>query len=151
MGNLLCGCVEVRTAISNRPVIWRGEWGGPRHSCIRWGSTCLKGEWAVSGMVSGIFRHLRLHSFEWGKWREKCTRLVCEKLTVFPYGHYIVEFYVRLAFWWYSQVQDRSGGWTQMYTIVTVKTRKMVIPAVPTAMMPLVWPRFIGLLTQRYK
>jgi len=33
----LCG-----SAYSNRAVIWRGEWGGPRHSCVRWKSTCLK-------------------------------------------------------------------------------------------------------------
>jgi len=24
--------------------MWRGEWGGPRHLCIRWKSTCLKGK-----------------------------------------------------------------------------------------------------------
>jgi len=27
----LCG-----SAYSNRAVVWRGEWGGPRHSCVRW-------------------------------------------------------------------------------------------------------------------
>jgi len=37
-------------------------------------------------------------------------RLVCEKLTIFPYAEYIVEFSVQLAFLRYSQVQDRSGG-----------------------------------------
>ena len=30
-------------------------------------------------------------------------RLVCEKLTIFPYAEYIVEFCVRVAFLWYSQ------------------------------------------------
>jgi len=35
----LCG-----TAYSDQAVIWRGEWGGPRHSCVRWKSTCLKGK-----------------------------------------------------------------------------------------------------------
>ena len=35
----LCGI-----AYSDRAVVWRGEWGGPRHSCVRWKSTCLKGK-----------------------------------------------------------------------------------------------------------
>ena len=35
----LCG-----SAHSDRAVVWRGEWGGPRHSCVRWKSTCLKGK-----------------------------------------------------------------------------------------------------------
>jgi len=32
----LCG-----SAYSDRAVVWRGEWGGTRHSCVRWKSTCL--------------------------------------------------------------------------------------------------------------
>jgi len=35
----LCG-----SAYSDRAVVWQGEWGGRRHSCIRWKSTCLKGK-----------------------------------------------------------------------------------------------------------
>jgi len=35
----LCG-----SAYSDRAVFWRGEWGGPRHSFLRWKSTCLKGK-----------------------------------------------------------------------------------------------------------
>jgi len=35
----LCG-----SAYSNRAVVWQGEWDGPRHSCVRWKSTCLKGK-----------------------------------------------------------------------------------------------------------
>jgi len=31
-----------RSAYSDRAVVWRGEWGGPRHSCVRWKSTCLE-------------------------------------------------------------------------------------------------------------
>jgi len=33
----LCG-----SAYIDRAVVWRGEWGGPIHSCVRWKSTCLK-------------------------------------------------------------------------------------------------------------
>jgi len=32
------------SAYNDRAVVWRGEWGGPRHSCVRWKSTCLKGK-----------------------------------------------------------------------------------------------------------
>jgi len=46
---------------------------------------------------------------------EKCIRLVCENLTIFPYGQYIVGIYVSLAFWQYRQLQDQSGGWGEMY------------------------------------
>ena len=46
------------SAYSDRAVVWRGEWGGPRHSCVRWKSTCLKGNelflaWFLA--FSGIF------------------------------------------------------------------------------------------------
>jgi len=44
-------------AYSDRAVFWRGEWDGPRHLCVRWKSTCLKGKGLVSGIVSGIFRN----------------------------------------------------------------------------------------------
>ena len=32
------------SAYNDRAVIWRGEWGAPRHSCVRWKSSCLKGK-----------------------------------------------------------------------------------------------------------
>ena len=53
---------------------------------------------------------------------EKCILHVCEKLTVFPYGQDIVGNVVLLAFWRYSQVQDRSGALEEMYKNVTVIT-----------------------------
>jgi len=52
--------------------------------------------------------------------RQKCIRLVCEKLRIFPYGRYVVGKVVILAFWRYSQVQVWSGGWG--------KCRKMLTP-----------------------
>jgi len=42
-------------------------------------------------------------------------RLVCEKLTIFPYADYIVENCVKFPFLWYSQVQHRSGGWREIH------------------------------------
>jgi len=92
----LCGI-----AYSNRAVVWRGEWGGPRHSCVRWKSTCLKWKglflaWFLA--FFGICARIRLDG--WND-AEKCIRLVCEKLAVFPYARYIVEICVELAFLWY--------------------------------------------------
>jgi len=51
---------------------------------------------------------------------DKCTRLVHEKLIIFTYWQYIVGICVSLAFWWYSQVQDRSRVLGEMYKKVTV-------------------------------
>ena len=69
-----------------------------------------QGEGAVSGMVSGIFWNLCRILFSEGNDVLIDDRLVYEKLTIFPYADYIVEFYVELAFLRYGQVQDRSGG-----------------------------------------
>ena len=43
------------------------------------------------------------------------NQLVCEKLAAFSYARYTVEFCVELPFLWYSQVQDQSGGWREIY------------------------------------
>ena len=56
---------------------------------------------------------------------EKCIWLMCEKLTVFPYGQDIVGNVILLAFWWYSQVKDRSGVLRELYKNVTVISRQM--------------------------
>jgi len=40
----LCG-----SAWTDRAVFWGDEWGWPRHWCIRWGSTCCKGEGGFVG------------------------------------------------------------------------------------------------------
>jgi len=50
---------------------------------------------------------------------------MCEKLTIFPYGQDTVGNFVLLAFWRYSQVQDRSGVLGEMYKNITVLSRKM--------------------------
>jgi len=76
----LCG-----SAYSDRAVLWRGEWGGPRHLCVRWKSTCLKGKRLFLAFF-GIWACL---GFNRRNDAEKCTRLVCEKLTIFPYAEYI--------------------------------------------------------------
>jgi len=51
-----------------------------------------------------------------------------EKLIIFPYGQYIIETYVLLAFWRYNQVHDRSGVLGEMYKNVTVISLKMYFP-----------------------
>ena len=88
--------------------IWGGEWGRARYGCVRfwWRSSKGKGSLGWIQCRNGILIN---------------DRLLCEKLTIFPYADYIVEFFERLAFLWYSQVQDRSGGWCEIYTIVTVQ------------------------------
>ena len=84
-------------AYSDPAVVWRGEWSGPRHSCVRW-KYVLQGEGTVSGVVFGIFRQLRMHCFNRRHDAEKCIRLVCEKLAVFPYARYTIEFCVKFPF-----------------------------------------------------
>jgi len=58
-----------------------------------------QGVGAVSGIVSGICAPIRLNGRNDVLYIEKCIRLVCEKLTVFLYGQYIVGIYVSYAFW----------------------------------------------------
>jgi len=40
---------------------------------------------------------------------------VREKLRIFPYGQYIIENVIFLAFWRHSQVQNRNEGCEEMY------------------------------------
>ena len=54
----LCG-----SAYSDRAVVWRGEWGEHRHSCVRWEVHVPQGEGSVSGMICGIFWHLGMPWF----------------------------------------------------------------------------------------
>jgi len=48
-----------RSAQSNRAVIWRGEWGGPRHSYVRWKSTCLKAKGLFLAWFLAFLQHFR--------------------------------------------------------------------------------------------
>jgi len=47
---------------------------------------------------------------------------VCEKLTIFPYAECTVEFCARVAFLWYSQVQDRIRGCREIHVQKCNKT-----------------------------
>jgi len=89
----LCG-----SAYSDRAVVWRGEWGGPRHSCVRWKSTCLKGKGLFLVWFVAFFGISACIGFNRSNNAEKCIRLVCENLTVFPYARYTVEFCVAFPF-----------------------------------------------------
>ena len=51
-----------------------------------------QGEGAVSGLVSGKFGICACVGFNARDDAEKCIRLVCEKLAVFPHAQYTVEF-----------------------------------------------------------
>jgi len=86
MRNLLRSCVEVRTAIELSFGVVSGV--GPGIHVLD-GVHVPQGEWAVSSMISGIFRHLRgLRPFRLNGrndvlFVDKCIQLVCEKLTIF--------------------------------------------------------------------
>ena len=62
----LCG-----SAYSDRAVVWRGEWGGPRHSCVRWASTCLKGRGCFCDEKAGWIR-IPFWDGELGRSRDGC-------------------------------------------------------------------------------
>jgi len=86
MGTLLHNCAE-RSAWTDQAVMWRGEWGRPRHSCIRWGFTCPKG--AVLGILPFVPHWLNGQNDVF--FTQKCTRLTHEKLTVFPSDKILLE------------------------------------------------------------
>ena len=59
------------------------------------------------GEVLGIFCS---HWLEWYIFKQKCVRLMREKLTMFPYRQYIIGNVCSLAFQRNAQVQDQSWG-----------------------------------------
>ena len=99
MGTLLRSCVKVCKAIELSfgavSVVGPGIHvldGGPHAST---GSGCF---WHGFRYLAKIWLH-------WFQWRHRVLimvlidfRLVCEKLTIFPYAEYIVEFCVRVTF-----------------------------------------------------
>jgi len=84
-------------------------------------SGCLLGWWVRLGSVWVYYILVVIVKGEGAVWRWiglQCRnsvltdyRLVCEKLTIFPYAECIVEFCEGVAFLWYSQVQDQIGSW----------------------------------------
>jgi len=56
------------------------------HSCVRWKSTCLKGKGLFLAWFLTFFGIWACIGFNGRNDPEKCIRLVCEKLTVFPYA-----------------------------------------------------------------
>jgi len=88
----LCG-----SAYSDRAVVWHGEWGGPSIHVLDGSPRASRGR----GCFWHGFCHFSAfapHSFQRGNDILIADRLVCEKLTIFPYADYIVEFCVELAF-----------------------------------------------------
>jgi len=65
------------------------------------------------------FQNLKIQDcIWWTSW--KLRHLVSEKLTVFPYGQYIVGIDSSLAYWGYSQVRGRWWGLREICKIVIV-------------------------------
>ena len=85
---------------------WGGECGGPRHCCIRWGSTSCKRKVRFWGLFFPIFtmgNAIRSTTV-------KCSRFVCEKLTTFLFSKHITGKLDSWAFWQYIQFEDQSWG-----------------------------------------
>jgi len=93
MGTLLCGCVEVRKAIELSFDVVSGVGpgihvldGSPRASTGR--GYFWHGFWHLA--------KIPLHGFQWGHGVLIMVlidfRLVCEKLTIFPYAEYTIKF-----------------------------------------------------------
>jgi len=88
------------------------------------------GEWIQMpfGVMSGVGLGRGVLDFGGDRRRGRCSlgwiqcrngvlidyRLVCEKLTIFPYAECIVDFCEGVAFLWYSEVQDRIRGWREI-------------------------------------
>jgi len=96
-GRVYCGKMADR--------IWMpfGMVNGVVEGWVYWmGSTSPKGKGGVGGFSP--------HWFEWRFWVYFCIWLVCEKLTIFPYGQYIFGNVCSLSFWCYSQFWNWSWG-----------------------------------------
>ena len=88
-----------------RAAVWVGACGGPRHCCIKWGSTSSKGK---GGLVGLFFIFTTGNAI--GSPTVKCFRFVCENLTTFPFGKRIVGKLDSWAFWRCIQFEDQSWG-----------------------------------------
>jgi len=96
MGTLLRRCVELHRAIELSFGMVSGV--GPGIHVLDWGFTCLKGKGLFLAWFRAFFGICACIGFNRRDDAEKCIRLVCEKLAVFPYTRYIIEFYVVFPF-----------------------------------------------------
>jgi len=82
--------------------VWGGEWGRARYGCIRFWWWSSKGKGPFGGEYNAEMAYWSIID-------------LCVKIwQYFPYAECIVEFCEGLAFLWYSQVQDRIGGWREI-------------------------------------
>jgi len=132
MGTLLRRCVKVRTAIELSFGMVSGVGpgihvldGGPRASR---GRVCF---WRGFRPNSNF----RVNAIQWSTVMID-DRLVCEKLTIFPYAECRVEFYEWVAFVWYSQLQDRIGGWTEIHLQKRRLTKQQTVPLAAASWRP---------------
>jgi len=95
------------------------------------GSGCRLGRWVGSGSV-WVYEILVVivqgeGQFGWIQCRNGVLidyRLMCAKLTIFPYAEFIVKFCEGLAFLWCSQVQDRTRGRREIHVQTRAKSNK---------------------------
>jgi len=95
MGTLLRCRVEVRIAIELSFGVVSGV--GPGIHVLNGSPHATRGRGCF---WHGFWHFLALspYCFQWGNDVLIADRLLCEKLTIFPYEDYIVEFFVELAF-----------------------------------------------------
>jgi len=122
-------CVVVWKCVKRSRCRLRWWVGMAQALMYRWGPRASRGRgcfWDFSTFASPLV------------WMSRMT--YCSPINVFDscvkswqYFHTDKIFLDSLFYWPYSQVQDRSGGWGEMYKNVTLNTRKMDLPqhAVP--------------------
>ena len=93
MGTLLHSCVEVHEPIELSFGVVNGI--SQRMGVLDGGRGAARGKWRVQEVLGSFLPLL----FKWCIVKQKCIRLVCEKLIIFPHGQYMVGNVFSLAFW----------------------------------------------------
>ena len=58
--------------------VWRGEWGGARHSCVRWKCRCVNGKGLFLAWFLAFFGICALFFSMGDMTREMCSTRVCQ-------------------------------------------------------------------------
>ena len=94
---------------------------GPRHCCIRWGSTSSKGNGRFGESLFSVFTMGNAIASP----TVKCFRFVCKNLKTFPFSKHIVGKLDSCAFWRYIQFQDKRWSLWEISKNVTIVVRNL--------------------------